>query len=113
MANLVGAASVVDRQDIQLGRQQFVLNELLNRVPGMFSRNRYNFAQDLRMSLRGFAARANFGIRGIQVFIDGLPSTVPTGKVLYADVEPGTIDRVEVTRGPLSLLYGSAVRRCS
>jgi len=108
LANLAGAASVVDRQDIQLGRQQFALDESLNRVPGMFSQNRYNFAQDLRISLRGFGARANFGIRGIRVFVDGLPSTVTDGQSVIDDVELGSIDRVEVIRGPSSSLYGSA-----
>jgi iron complex outermembrane receptor protein len=108
LSNVAGAASVVGKQDIQLGRQQFALDESLNRVPGMFSQNRYNFAQDLRISLRGFGARANFGIRGIRVFVDGLPSTVTDGQSVIDDVELGSIERVEVIRGPSSSLYGSA-----
>lgn len=108
LANIAGAVSVVDEQDIQLGRQQFALDESLNRVPGMFSQNRYNFAQDLRISLRGFGARANFGIRGIRVFVDGIPSTVTDGQSVIDDVELGAIERVEVIRGPSSSLYGSS-----
>ena len=108
LANIAGAVSVVDEQDIQLGRQQFALDESLNRVPGMFSQNRYNFAQDLRISLRGFGARANFGIRGIRMFVDGIPSTVTDGQSVIDDVELGAIERVEVIRGPSSSLYGSS-----
>ena len=108
LADMAGAASVVTNDDIQLGRQQFALDESLNRVPGMFSQNRYNFAQDLRISLRGFGARANFGIRGIRVFVDGFPSTVTDGQSVIDDVDLGAIDRVEVIRGPSSSLYGSA-----
>ncbi len=108
LSTIAGAASVIDQHDIQLGRQQFALDESLNRVPGMFSQNRYNFAQDLRISLRGFGARANFGIRGIRVFVDGLPSTVTDGQSVIDDVELGAINRVEVIRGPSSSLYGSA-----
>ena len=108
LANVAGAVSIVDEQDIQLGRQQFALDESLNRVPGMFSQNRYNFAQDLRISLRGFGARANFGIRGIRMFVDGIPSTVTDGQSVIDDVELGAIERVEVIRGPSSSLYGSS-----
>lgn len=108
LSDIAGAVSVVDEQDIQLGRQQFALDESLNRVPGMFSQNRYNFAQDLRISLRGFGARANFGIRGIRVFVDGIPSTVTDGQSVIDDVELGAIERVEVIRGPSSSLYGSS-----
>ncbi len=108
LANIAGAVSVVDKQEIQLGRQQFALDESLNRVPGMFSQNRYNFAQDLRISLRGFGARANFGIRGIRMFVDGIPSTVTDGQSVIDDVDLGAIERVEVIRGPSSSLYGSS-----
>ena len=42
--------------------------------------NRYNFAQDLRVSIRGFGARSAFGIRGIKVIVDGIPETMPDGQ---------------------------------
>ena len=74
-----GAVSVVGQEDIQLGRQQLGLDEALTRVPGLFMQNRYNFAQDLRISIRGFGARAAFGIRGIKILVDGIPETLPDG----------------------------------
>jgi len=46
--------SVVDGQDISNGRQNLGIDESLARVPGLFMQNRYNFAQDLRVSIRGF-----------------------------------------------------------
>jgi len=108
LADFAGAISVVGEQEIQLGRQQLALDESLNRVPGLFSQNRYNFAQDLRISLRGFGARANFGIRGIRIFVDGIPSTVTDGQSVIDDIELGTIERIEVIRGPSSSLFGSS-----
>jgi len=108
LADVAGAVSIVGEEDIQLGRQQLALDESLNRVPGIFSQNRYNFAQDLRISLRGFGARANFGIRGIRVFVDGIPSTVTDGQSVIDDIELGAIERIEVIRGASSSLYGSA-----
>ena len=62
--------SVVQQDEIQLGRQQLGLDEALNRVPGLFMQNRYNFSRDLRISIRGFGARSSFGIRGIKILVD-------------------------------------------
>ena len=86
LADASNALSVVDRDDIQLGRQQLGLDESLNRVPGVFFQNRYNFTQDLRVAIRGFGARANFGIRGIKLFVDGLPATLADGQGGVDDV---------------------------
>ena len=66
---------MVSKDDIQLGRQQLALDESLSRVPGLFMQNRYNFAQDLRVSIRGFGARANFGIRGVNYSISSACAT--------------------------------------
>ena len=59
------AISIIGQEEIQLGSEQLGLDESLGRVPGLFTLNRYNFAQDLRLSIRGFGARSSFGIRGI------------------------------------------------
>jgi iron complex outermembrane receptor protein len=102
------AVTIVTKDDIQLGRQQLGLDESLNRVPGLFSQNRYNFTQDLRISIRGFGARASFGIRGLKVFVDEIPSTLADGQSGVDDVDLGSVERIEVIRGPSSSLYGSA-----
>ena len=102
------AVSVVGREDIQLGRQQLGLDEALGRVPGLFAQNRYNFAQDLRLSIRGFGARANFGIRGLKLIADGIPGTTADGQSGVDDVDLSSLDRIEVIRGPSSSLYGAS-----
>jgi iron complex outermembrane receptor protein len=79
-ARLPIAVGTVGEDEIQLGRQQLGLDESLVNIPGLFFQNRYNFAQDLRISIRGFGARANFGIRGIRIYADGIPQTLPDGQ---------------------------------
>ena len=73
------SVSVVDQQHIQNGMQQLSLDESLAGIPGLYMQNRYNMAQDLRISLRGFGARSAFGIRGIKIIVDGIPETLPDG----------------------------------
>ena len=102
------AISVVGTEDIQLGQPTLGLDESLVRIPGIFSQNRFNFAQDLRVSIRGFGARAAFGIRGIKILVDGIPATLPDGQSQVDGIDLGSAERVEVMRGPASALYGNA-----
>lgn len=100
--------SVVGKDRIQVGTQQLGLDEALAAVPGLYMQNRYNFAQDLRISLRGFGARSSFGIRGIKVIVDGIPETLPDGQAGVDSIDLGSAQSIEVLRGPSSSLYGNA-----
>ena len=56
------AVTVLDKRRLQTGTQQLSPYEVLSAVPGVFAMNPDNFAQDLRISIRGFGARSAFGI---------------------------------------------------
>jgi len=107
---LESAASVgvVDQKAIQRGQQQLDLGESLLGMPGVFIQNRSNFAQDSRISIRGFGARANFGIRGIRLIVDGIPLTLPDGQGQVDSLDLASAGRIEVLRGPSASLYGSS-----
>jgi iron complex outermembrane receptor protein len=107
-SDLPFAAGVVAGEQVQRGRQQLGLDEALAGQPGLFFQNRYNFAQDLRIAIRGFGARANFGIRGIRIFADDIPQTLPDGQGSVDAIDLGSVEAVEVIRGPFSAVYGSA-----
>jgi iron complex outermembrane receptor protein len=100
--------SVVGQERIQNATQQLALDEALSGVPGLYMQNRYNFSQDLRISLRGFGARSGFGIRGIRVYVDGIPETLPDGQAQVDSIDLGSAKSIEVLRGPASSLYGNA-----
>ncbi len=89
-------------------RQQLALQEYLFDAPGVFTQNANNFAQDLRISIRGFGARSAFGIRGIKLIVDGIPETTPDGQGQLDNLNLGIIDNIEVIKGPSSSLYGNA-----
>lgn len=102
------AITAVARADIQLGRQQIGIDEALTRVPGVFFQNRYNLNQDLRIAIRGFGARAQFGQNGIRIAVDGIPLTTPDGTSQVDDLDMGSMGRIELLRGPSAALFGTA-----
>ncbi len=84
------------------------LSEALVAVPGLVVNNRNNYAQDLQISARGFGARAGFGVRGLRLYTDGIPATMPDGQGQVAHFDLAGAQRVEVLRGPFSVLYGNS-----
>ncbi|HET6913530.1 MAG TPA: TonB-dependent receptor, partial [Rhodanobacteraceae bacterium] len=83
-------------------------SETLRRVPGVLARDRQNYAQDEQISIRGFGARSTFGVRGVRLYTDGIPATMPDGQGQVSHFDLGSADRIEVLRGPFSALYGNS-----
>ncbi len=104
------AASIdrVDRATIQVGQLQENISESLMTVPGVSAESRQNYAQDLQLSIRGFGARSSFGVRGVRLYADGIPGTMPDGQGQFSQFDLGSADRMEVLRGPFSALYGNS-----
>jgi len=105
---LPAAVTVYQAKVSDATRQQLSLQEYTQQIPGLFAQNTTNFAQDLRISIRGFGSRAAFGIRGIKLIVDGIPETTPDGQGQLDNLNLGIIDRIEVLKGPSSSLYGNA-----
>jgi iron complex outermembrane recepter protein len=84
------------------------LSESLVGVPGILARDRQNYAQDEQISIRGFGARATFGVRSVRLYVDGIPATFPDGQGQVSHFNFDSAERIEVLRGPFSVLYGNA-----
>ena len=102
------AVSVVSPSDAARVRAPLAVDDVLRGVPGLAVDNRYNIALGERITIRGFGARTQFGVRGVHVDVDGVPATMPDGQTTLSHVDPGAIGRSEVLRGPASSLYGNA-----
>jgi iron complex outermembrane recepter protein len=101
----------IDRFDADAIRDaglQVSLVETLGTVPGLMARDRQNHAQDVQISVRGFGARSTFGIRGVRVYVDGIPATMPDGQGQLSNIDLTSAERIEVMRGPFSALYGNS-----
>lgn len=83
------------------------LEATLRRLPGLWVNDRGHFALGERLSVRGMGWRAAFGVRGVQVVLDGIPLTMPDGQTVIDVVDPAFVRRAELIRGPASLFWGN------
>lgn len=100
------SVSVVDLDDTAVPVAN--LGAAVANVPGLLLRDRQNQAQDAQVSIRGFGARATFGVRGLRLYADGIPATMPDGQGQLAHFLLYAGDRIEVLRGPFSALHGNS-----
>ncbi len=84
------------------------LTEVVKGIPSLQINNRENYAQDLQISMRGFGARSTFGVRGIRLYVDGIPATMPDGQGQTSNIDLASLDHLEVLSGPFSSMYGNS-----
>ena len=101
------SVDTVDADQIQSQRAGVNISETLNRIPGTVVQNRETFAQEQQISVRGFGARSQFGVRGIKLLADGIPASTPDGQGGSGLFDLASAGRIEVLRGAFSTLYGN------
>lgn len=102
------AAALLGKAELQGLEPTLSLDESLVQIPGVLVDNRYNSALGVRISVRGFGARSQFGVRGLRIIQDGIPLTLPDGQAQTGNIDLAAAGRIEVIRGPASALYGNA-----
>ncbi|KMI30504.1 TonB-dependent receptor PqqU [Klebsiella variicola] len=102
------AVSVVNGDEMRQAAPRVNLSESLGAVPGLQVQNRQNYAQDLQLSIRGFGSRSTYGVRGLRIYVDGIPATMPDGQGQTSNIDIGSVDTIEVLRGPFSALFGNS-----
>lgn len=100
------AISALAAPELFRARPATALDEGLDLIPGVFPQGGRNFAQDSRVSIRGYGARAAFGVRGVRMEVDGIPLTLPDGQSEVDSLDLAFVERVEVIRSQVSSLHG-------
>jgi len=104
----ISSSAAINRRDLTDEAPALDIASLLQGLPGVQADQRANFAQDSRISLRGFGSRSSFGVRGIEVLLDGLPWSTADGQSQPGSMLLEQLGAVEVLRGPFAALYGNS-----
>lgn len=101
--------SVYSRSAFQRNSEaSLTMNRITEQLPGIWVNDRENYSLGERITIRGVGWRTSFGVRGIQVIMDGIPLTVADGQTMLNPVDPSFVDKLELVRGPASTFWGNS-----
>lgn len=102
------AVTVIGQETIEVGQRRASLEEALRGVPGLLVQNRRSYSVSGGVGLAIRRPQSRFGIRGLALLQDGVPITTADGTTEPGNVDIGSAGRIDVIRGPSSVLYGNA-----
>ncbi|WP_170061804.1 TonB-dependent receptor family protein [Hymenobacter chitinivorans] len=99
-----GGVSVLDAAGIERFNQAS-LAAAVNTLPGVRLEERATASY--RISVRGSTLRSPFGVRNVKVYYHDIPFTEASGSTPFNLLDPATIGRIEVIKGPAASVYGA------
>lgn len=99
-----GAVGVVPDTDFKGGPAN-TIRDVLGWVPGVITQPKSNI--DNRVSIRGSGLTRNFGNRGVNMYMDGIPINTADGLFDVFEIDPTAYRYVEVFKGANALRYGA------
>ena len=102
------SVALVQRDQGEFAQRRASLDEALRGIPGLFVQNRRNYGLSAGIGLSIRAPQPRFGLRGLSIIQDGIPITTADGTTEPGNIDLGSVGRIDVVRGPSSVLYGNS-----
>ncbi len=99
-----GAVEVVPDTEFKDGPAT-TLKDMLDYVPGVWVQPKWG--DDSRLSIRGSGLSRNFHLRGVQLYMDGIPINTADGYGDFQEIDPSAYRFVEVFKGANALRFGA------
>ncbi len=100
--------SIIGPQELKRHSKNLSIEEAIRSVPGVFINDRSNPSFGERVTVRGIGSRAAFGVRGIRIYLDNIPLTMPDGQSQLNNIDMSSLGRIEIIKGGMSSLYGNS-----
>ena len=100
-----GGVAIVSAQDYKDNSVANTIKDILGYVPGVFAQPKWG--DDTRLSIRGSSLSRNFHLRGVQLYMDGIPINTSDGYGDFQEIDPTAYKYVEVYKGANALQFGA------
>jgi iron complex outermembrane receptor protein len=100
-----GGVAVVAAEDYKNNSVANTIKDVLGYVPGVFAQPKWG--DDTRLSIRGSSLSRNFHLRGVQLYMDGIPINTSDGYGDFQEIDPTAYKYVQVYKGANALQFGA------
>ena len=100
-----GGVAIVPAEAYRNSTVANTIKDVLDYVPGVFAQPKWG--DDTRLSIRGSGLSRNFHLRGVQLYMDGIPINTADGYGDFQEIDPTAYKYVEVFKGGNALRFGA------
>ncbi len=105
-AGVAGAVTVVDSAAYRATTSARTIQDALNYVPGVFAQPKWG--EDTRLSIRGSGLSRNYHLRGVELYLDGVPISTADGFGDFQEIDPTAYRQIDVYKGANGQRFGGA-----
>lgn len=100
-----GGVALVSAEAYRSSTPSNTIKDVLDYVPGVFAQPKWG--DDTRLSIRGSGLSRNFHLRGVQLYMDGIPINTADGYGDFQEIDPTAYKYVEIYKGGNALQFGA------